>query len=447
MKRAISIVIILTSFLAYAGVSSATPASTLLAKYIKLLVNRGTLISKLPPATNSVSIKRSKASLNLQDVTGTPPTLVSLKNTPLKDMFWQDGVIDDINGGTPSPNSCQQYPGKQVDGESAGPAACYLAQDLARSFEIALKGENTLCYLRKMVSAKEGVTVIGADSVAEALSPNKDASSKLVKVSVSGMSIGGNPDIFFIIKGQSANKVANNYYEHSLFFCEGGATPVRYENGQISKNFVYEVNTIDSDPSKGDSSSLISSKLALVDGKLVFNPNTDKEISASRVGDSCTYAELTATLKNGKVRQKSNSLCGGNQRSSFSVLKYAGQTVNALRFREGAVKTQSFTNITEFREDRYVSAPQNAEFNSDLAQMNLGSDPFYAAPPTIDKTILSTFNCTRTDQDATIFMDFSNPYLNDYTASCKDKSLQNMNFCRIDTDLNNAENNFHSHCP
>lgn len=447
MKKALPLFIILATLLAYAGISFATPASAALAKYIKFLVNRGTLIAKLPPATNSVSIKRAKASFNAQDVTGTPPALVSLKNLSLKNMFWQDGVIDDINGGSPSTNSCQQYPGKQVDGESAGQFACYLAQDLARSFEIALKGENTFCYLRKMISAEEGVTVSGASSVAKALAPNKDNTPKLVKVEISGMPIGGNPDIFFVISGQATNKANNNYYEHSLFFCEGGANPIRYENGKISKNFVYQVHSIDADPSHGDSTSLISSKIALVDGKLIFNPNADKEISAASSGHSCTYAELSATFKNGKIKQKSNSLCSGNQRASYSVLKYAGQTVNALRFREGAVKTQGFTNITEFREDRYVSAPQNAEFNSDLTQVDIGSDPFYASPPNIDKSILNTFDCTRTDQDATIFMDFSNQYLDEYTASCKDKSLQDMNFCRQDSDLSQAENNFHTVCP
>ncbi len=425
---------------------AATPSA--ISKYIKSLVNRGTLIAKLPPASNSVALRKKASLVSGLEVIGTPPTLISLKNSSLKEMFWSNGVIDDINSGAPSPYACQQYLGRAVDGESAGQTACYMSQDLARSFEIALKGENTFCYMQKMITATDGVTVSGARSVEAALTPNKDDSPKIVKIEITGQQDGGNQNLFFVIAGRAANRAQGKLYEHSLFFCDGGANPKRYEHTQISKDLIYEVYTLDSTGAHGDSESTISAKLAVVNDKLTFNQSIEKEISVSRVGDPiCNFAELDVSLKNGKIKQKSNSFCAGNHRSAYSVLKYGGQSVSTLRFKEGAVKAPLFTAITEFRNDRYVSAPNNAEFNADLTEVDLTTDPFYASGPTVDTSILGTFNCNTTELAATILMDFSNQYLSDYTASCKNKILDRMDFCRNDSDLNNAENNFHSHCP
>ncbi len=160
----------------------------------------------------------------------------------------------------------------------------------------------------------------------------------------------------------------------------------------------------------------------------------------------CSSREVLMTFKNGKIKQKAHQICGGRERVAYSVLKYTGQSIKTLRFKEGAQKDLYRTISTEFRDDRYVSAPYNTEFNYDLAQVDLNTDPFYSQFPTIDTSILTTFSCNRVDQDVTIYMDFSNSNLSNHTASCQNRGLNGMEFCRGDAEVNSAETVFYGQC-
>jgi hypothetical protein len=423
----------------------AASTSARLAKLIKTLVNRGTLISKLPIASTSLSLK-NRSSASIAETSGTPPLLVEIKNQPLKNLFWMNNIIDDLNTGTPSQNTCNQYRGVSVNGESAGNGACYMAQDLAYSFESVLSGDKTFCFLQKMITAADGITVTGANSVEEALAPNSGTSAKLVKVETSGMPSGTNPSIFFIIPGKGTNNTNGNLYEHSLFFCEGNSNPAGHELGTIKKNLSYIVSKVEAKSGETLHSS-ITSKLELVNNRIVFNPDREKEITMERTSPNfCSSREVSMTFKNGKIRQRAHQMCGGRERVSYSILKYTGQSIKTLRFKEGAQKDLYRTISTEYRDDRYVSAPYNTEFNYDLSQVDLNTDPFYSQFPTIDTSILSSFNCNRIDQDVTISMDFSNSNLSNHTAVCQNRGLNGMEFCRADAEVNSAETVFYGQC-
>lgn len=424
---------------------SSASVSTTLTKLIKTYVNRGTLISKLPIASTSLSLKKT-SSASIAETSGTPPLLVEIKNNPLKNLFWKDNVIDELNTGTPSQNACYQYRGVSVDGESAGNGACYMAQDLAYSFESVLSGDKTFCFLQKMISAEEGITVTGADTVEQALAPSPGTTQKIVKVEISGMPSGGTSSIFFIIPGKGTNNTNNYLYDHSLFFCEGNPAPRGFERGTINKSLSYNVSKVEVQ-SGNTSHTSITSKLDLVNNRIIFNPDREKEVSMERTGSGfCSAREVQMNFKNGKIRQRSHQTCNGRERLSYSILKYVGQSIKTLRFKEGAQKDLYRLISTEYRDDRYVSAPFNTEFNYELAQVDLNTDPFYSQFPTIDTSILSSFNCNRTDQNVTITMDFSNQNLSNHTAVCQNRGLNGMEFCRSDSEVNSAEVVFYNQC-
>lgn len=435
-------------------VTSSAQADTSLARkvrnFIKKQANNGTLISKLPIISRAVNTRKvSKANIN--QTSSIPPLLVEIPQTSIKELFWAPGVIDDINSGSPSQNSCNQFFGGQNDGESAGNGACHLAQNLAFSFQSALEGANSFCYLQKMGNAPVGVTVVGAPTVKKALIPYNDTNSKLIKMQVTGFNDGnggsGPKTVFLELFGKETNQENKNLYEHKLAFCNDSDNVEGIERAVIKKNLEYTLQSLSSIPGEGSHLSSISSKITLQnDKKLVFNPNTDKEVYLSSLGGGCSSRKVYMFLKNGKIKQKSREDCPSNLRKSYSIMRYTGTSITSLRFREGATKDENFETITEFRGSRYVSAPANTEFNENLSEVDVSTDPFYSGAPTIDTSELNTFNCARTDIDATITVNLNNEELQDHVSVCENRGLEGMDFCREDSEVNNADQNFHALC-
>jgi hypothetical protein len=418
-------------------------------KYVRAQAKTGRLIAKLPLTSKAVNT-RKKAGAEILETSGTPPKLVDIPNSTIKNLFWGDGIIDSFNSGIMPENGCFDFLGSPNDGQSAGISACYLAQNVGYSFQTALQSAASFCYMQKMSTAPAGVAVSGAASVNSAMAPNSGTEDKIVKALITGFPEEGGPTdqtIFFVIPGKGANIANGNLYAHTLYFCNGG-TAVGKETATIKNNLEYSISAINQHGAEGTFSSTVTSKITLDDNnRIIFNPATDKQVNIASSGGSCSYMKAEMTLSNGKIRQKSMDDCGGPEaRKAYSAMRYTGTSIQTLRFKEGGSKDNYSSIITEFRDSKYVSAPNNTEFNADLSEVDINTDTYYDGAPTLDTNDLTSFNCNRTDNVATITMDFSNPTLQAYTANCNDRSLDNMDFCRSDPEVNNAENYAFEHC-
>ncbi len=440
---------LLSLFLIQSNSDAAPKTPKEVRKYLKTQANAGKLLAKLPLASKAVNTRR-RAGASILETSGTPPKLVEIPSTSIKNLFWSDGLIDSLNAGILPENGCQDFFGSSTDGRSAGNGACYLAQNVGYSFQTVLESAASFCYMQKMSTAPAGVSVSGASSVNNAMAPNSGTEDKIVKATITGFPEEGGPTdqtIFFVIPGKGANITNGNLYAHTLYFCNGG-TAVGKETAVIKNNLEYSISAINQHGAEGTFASTVASKITLDDNnRIIFNPATDKDVTMASLGGYCSYSKSEMTLAAGKIKQKSLDDCGGPEpRRSYSVMRYTGTSVQTLRFKEGGAKDNYSSVITEYRDTAYVSAPTNTEFNSDLSEVDLNSDSFYSSAPTLNTDDLAGFDCNRTDNVATITMDFSNPNLQAYTANCNDRSLNNMDFCRLDPEVNNAENYAFAHC-
>jgi len=306
--------------------------------------------------------------------------------------------------------------------------------------------------MQKMTNAPAGVTFSGTDSISAALTPNSDSVEKVVKVVIGGFSEGeGSIDqnIFFVIPGRDTNAENGNLYQHSIYFCDG-STATGKEVATIKKNLSYIISSINRNMWFTEElfASSISSKITIdSNGRLIFDPSSEKLITMESTGGFCEYIKGEMTLNNGKILQKTLEACGDfGERAAVTAMRYTGNSVDTLRFQEGGSKDAFGTFITEFRDTRYVSAPDNVEFNEDLATVNLEEDEFYTTLPVIDPDAFQTFDCDREDADVTINMDFSNPELAEHTAGCETRGLDNMDFCRGDEAVSGAEQAAYGMC-
>lgn len=442
MRIRIILSILVGAYLTLGSTAIAAPkTSTQVKKFLRTQAKAGKLLQKLPLASKAVNTKK-KAGASILDTSGTPPLLVNIPDSSIKNLFWSNGVIDGLNA-TPSDSaSCNQFFGSSIDGESAGNGACYLAQNVGYSFQTVLESASSFCYMQKMSTAPAGVTITGANSVYEALRPKSDVTEKIIKASITGFpgEGAGSQTIFFVIPGQATNVTDFNIYRHKLYFCNG-TTPIGKEEAIIKNNLEYSLFQINKSGGFGTFSSTVKSRITLDENnKIIFNPSTDKEVSMAGLGGFCTYNKAEMTIKAGKIKQKSMDDCGGPEpRKAYSVLRYTGTSIQTLRFQEGGNKDNFGTTITEYRDTRYVSSPNNTEFNSDLSLVNFNTDPFFDGAPVLDTADFEAFDCSRTDADATITMNFANPQLLAHTVSCNDRSLSGMNFCREDPEVASAE--------
>lgn len=422
-------------------------------KKVRLAAKAGKL--KLPSNKAAVKTKKNKnqslgSSLytfaSLPATSGTPPTIVSLGEAGIKDVFWAPGFIDEVNstGGALNQTQCEQFFGLGADGQSGGFLACNLAQNVAHSFEIILQGEVSMCILRAMTTAQSGVSVDGAASVAEALTPNSDNTPKLIKVAFGGFPGSGGPGepgVYITVPGAETNKLNDNLYEQTLYFCQGGANPMGRENAVIKKSLLYTTSQMFFHPGIVAYLSSISSPITLNgNGGIIFDPETEKTMTTDYVGlggGTCDYNKVEMAFDSRKIKQKVVNKCFGDPSSSYAVLRYSGSTMSNLRFIEGGAKDSFVTSITEYRDSSYVSAPDNNEFVADLAEVDLTED-FFTEEPQIDTTELTSFDCSRTDIDATITLDFTSPALQEKLFACQSGTLSNLDFCQSDAEVNTA---------
>jgi len=414
-------------------------------KTIRALVTKGGILKKLPLAGRAVAKKKSSTVSSLT-VSGTPPLLSGLPEQSLKNVFWEAGLVDDMNDGNPSENACNTFNGGSQDGQSAGLGACYLAQNVGFSFETILSSATSFCYMQKMQTAPDGVTVSGAATVAAALTPPSGNAIKLTKVVVTGFPGEGSSEIFIELPGKGQNIINGNIYKHTLYFCDGETTPGSLERATIKNNLDYLMETLGNEDGS-EFFSNISSKITVdSNGKLIFNPNAARDVDISFIQGGDSFFKGNLIIANNKIKNKTFDSFGDSQRKAYTVAKYTGNSIQTLRFTEGATKDDNFSVITEYRDSFYAAAPNNAEFNADLAAVDLESDTFYVSAPTIDVSELSDFDCDTAVAGATITMDFSNPALVEFTASCEQNRLEGMNFCRNDSEVNTAHFNSATQC-
>jgi hypothetical protein len=437
-------------FLAF-SIAEAAPRKEV-RKAVRQKVKAGNIFKSVPSNKRAVKTKNTNsATLPVYSMTGsyaatsgTPPTLVSIAEIGIKNLFWSNGVIDGIvSNGVPNEGQCSQFFGAAGDGQSAGYPACNLAQNVAQTFEIITQGETSICLMRAVTKAQSGVSVGSGASLTEALTPNSDTSTKLVKVVFAGFPGGGGPGqpgIFFEISGEETNKGNGNLYEQKMYFCQGTANPLGREHWVIKRDLTYTSSQLFDQPGVISFESSISSKLNLdSDGKIIFDPFDDKVLNAALVGDGigCDYNKVEMVFENKKIYQKVLDNCFGSPQPSYSVIRYSGTSMNNLRFIEGGAKDAFVQTITEFRDDRYVAAPNNEEFSQDLAPITFSED-FYNQAPVIDTSDVENFDCNRIDIDETITVDLTNPALIGKVMTCQGAVYSDLDFCRSDDDVNTA---------
>ena len=163
-------------------------------KRVRALIRKGG-IAKLPSITSALAGREASTAGHLaMDVVGTPPVLVDIPGQAIKDLFWQPGVIDALAAGTATPEQCGQFFAGSQDGTSGGLGACHMAESVGYSFDGILRGDNSLCYMRRCPTpanvAAGGVTVVSGqlpnDDITRVFSVPHGSQSRVVKVAVTG---------------------------------------------------------------------------------------------------------------------------------------------------------------------------------------------------------------------------------------------------------------------
>ncbi len=120
-------------------------------------------------------------------------------------------------------------------------------------------------------------------------------------------------------------------------------------------------------------------------------------------------------------------------------------------FLEGAFKgeaelnnlSKTFDGASEYRDTFYASAP-NSSFVSQANSIDFDNDSFFNTGPTF-VVDTSRYSC-KSKSDIEVTMSRDNETLKQSLQACFDNRLNNMDFCRNNTKLQQARQNFGAAC-
>jgi hypothetical protein len=435
-------------------------------KKVRALLRRSG-ITRLPSAAGALAARQEGAPLAAA-VVGTPPALVDIPTHPIKEVFWQPGVIDAIVAGTPSPAECSQFFAGGTDGASGGLGACHMAESVGYSFARILEGGRSLCYMKLLPTpenvAAGGVSVVSGElpggDVTRVFSVPAGSSPRLVKVAVTGDPGGreGNQDVFLRVSPEAANRAAGNFYKVDLWFCnQGPSAPARgYDRITIERTGHYtdeSAETSSGDGQGGNHVATIEGYLTFADGNVSYDRTRGRRARVEAVFGGNAFRGDVEITSDDTMLVKTYDAGAWGARMGYVVNAFSGTGPDTLRFLAGAFKERhSFDGVTfnpeqmgatEFRTSFYAAAP-GSELVAALDAVDLLADPFYATPPSpaVDTSGLA---CDATP-DVVLALDFTNPTVRAASAPCEDRRFEGMHFCHEDADVRQADTNYWSAC-
>ncbi|MCB0331936.1 MAG: hypothetical protein KDD55_00485 [Bdellovibrionales bacterium] len=423
------------------------------------------------PGVSGVIASKLSGLINLNSwtraVSGSPPLIKNFPEVDATSLFWRDGVVSRIADGNPTNDDCNEFFTGVEDGQSSGLAGCLMAESTGRALENALRSGGSLCYMKNIPTTQsDAIQVIsGQENIPDGNIENifatpEDDASRLVEIRVSGMPSEDDKNeaqegkIFIHLQSKNTNKEQKIQYGFKIFFCDtSGENLTSTEFTTIGKQG--KVTSVQEGAEQNELYEVLLTGYLTEedDSSLSYNPDLPRTLDATfeRTSDQENQGwkdkvSVTFTPQN-RIQTKSYSIEQG--RKGYSEIAFVGSSLSDAQFTEGAYKDEyddnsggGFQALVEFRDDRYVSAPQS-ELLSALEKVDLLTDPFYQ-----DVTLSfdsSQFDCSQTG-DVVLSMDMSDESLSDLRATCEGESLGDMNLCFGNETINQAEFNFHDVC-
>jgi hypothetical protein len=434
-------------------------------KKVKSLLHKAG-IAKLPSVTSALAGRSGSGQLATA-VVGTPPALIEIPGQPIKDLFWQPGVIDAIAASSASQDQCSEFYAGGIDGVSGGLGACHMAESVGYSFSDILQGDSSLCYMKRVPTpanvAAGGVTVVSGslpgNDITRVFSVPRGAHSRVVTVAINRDPGGGGSQVVFLrVYGEAANHAAGNFYHVDLWFCKNGpsAPPRGYDRITIDTagHFV----DVSSESESGDGNggahvSTVEGYLTFTDGNVAYDTSRPRRARVESEWGDQGFKSAIEIRTDDTMTVKSYDAGQYGARKAYAVSSFAGTGPDSLRFLAGAFRerqaqdgvtfSNSQTGATEYRSSFYAAAP-GSELVTQLDDVDLDSDEFFANPPAPEVDV-SGFACDTTP-DVELTLDFTNPTVASATAECEDRRFDGMHFCHEDPDVQDAEQNYGPAC-
>lgn len=447
--------------------AAAKPAKKKVNKKKLLKVLRKGGLSQLPRAAGALAgnTRGRNHTLIAGDVSGTPPTLVDIATHPIGDVFWAAGVIDRLNAHTATPQDCGSFWAGTVDGQSGGLGACHMAENVGRSLASVLGAQNSLCYMQNFPTpanvAAGGVEVTSGELPEGDITHLFNApsgASRVVQVNVTGKTDngdqgggGGDQQVFARIYGVAANRAAGNLYRADLWFCNGDPTavPREYNTMVLTSAGRFEV---DSAANEGVSRGVRAEEVVgYVTGSgldLAWDTTRPRTATTVQVRSDGAFKSAIEIGSDNRIQSRGYDVFGSDFHKVYAVTQFSGTGATDVRFLAGAFREkntmgQAFTGAAEFRDTFYAAAPASALI-ADAQAVDLDSDAFYAAPPSLTVDT-SGYSCATTP-DVVVTMDFANPTLAAAVAGCENEAFHHMYFCHEDPAVNGANEAIQSTC-
>ena len=421
-------------------------------------------ISKLPSVSSALAGRPGSTGMAAA-VVGTPPPLVEIPGQPIKDLFWQPGVIDAIAAGSATPEQCRQYWAGTQDGESGGMGACNMAESVGYSFANILGADSSLCYMKRFPTPENvaggGVSVVSGDlpggDITRIFSVPPGAGSRVVKVDVNGDpgGSGGHQNVFLRVHGDAQNRAAGNFYKVDIWFCKGAPTDPAsgYDRLTISNSGHLVDESADTEGGADGHVSIVDGYLTFTDGNVSYDTTRGRRARVESAWGPGSFKGDVEIRSDNTMAVKSYDAGSYGAQKGYVVNAFSGSGPGSLSFLAGAFKgthssdgttfDQTGIGATEFRTSFYAAAP-GSELLGQLDAVNLDTDAFYADPPA-PSVDASEYACDETP-DVELTLDFENAGIRAAVAECDDRRFNGMHFCHDDPAVQQADMNFWTTC-
>lgn len=387
--------------------------------------------------------------LNLQSVSGTPPTILSLTSSNADTYFW-NGLVAAINtAGSATVSQRNQFWGQ--DTSTPGPGghgACMMAQSVGESLQRMREAASTMCYMKGMVSASSGVTVTGA---AQSDAFNQGADDKLVRVDVTNAPMdrsSGRPtgsfNVFFKVFG--TNSVTSEVYKYDMWMCNSG-TAGEIETLTVNKTTGEMTSTRTSSrsgrsggrPTYTSSDALTAYLTVDGSGNISFDRSRSRTATSTHsggwgnfkgqievTGSDLIYARRYFSGTWGVDKNYSLSAFGG---TSFSDFKFLQAAYKGKSDPSGPTTAHEYDGVTEYRDTFYASVA-SSDLSAEVDEFNMDTDTFLSSfsAPTFS---IGSYTCSDTP-DVTVSMDFADTAVAAVGTECNNEST------RIDYEMCNS---------
>lgn len=410
-------------------------------------------LGDLPSTASIAASGTSASSYSKAAVDGTPPTLpeISENQATLEALFWGDGFFASFDDLTPPLDETQRRSFYEGEG------SCRVYQENARAFRDLAQNTNSLCYMRQIPKAKEGVTITSGSIADTSKVFDQATSTKILKGVVKNMEHegeddegGGPQDIFFRVYGTSS--VTSTVYKIDLWFCkEGETSPREYESIEVNKSTGAITHKSVHGGDHGNFRADIEAFIKKSSSGFVFD--TDKDRKATMHGtftdtrDSQTFSgsfKSQISISGSDMENKSRGTFSDgshtNTHKAYTKGSFSGTKISDVKFPEAGFKFRGndgdeshnfeHTGAIEFRQSqspKFQQVSSGTYYDAANAQ-DLTAGFYEGSLESPDVTIPSDMDCAASPE-LVFEMDFSAQALKDIQAECETGFDNSGRFC------------------